>query len=131
MYTILKNVIGRGDFHLPNVEQKIDKLWAENKLTEEQRDELITMARGSVKPENNVDFFAALKALETRVKALEDGTNKPTSDMPPEWVNGMVVYRDTRIKFEGKVYRCIAPEGFPCSWAPYGENGYPPYWEAE
>jgi hypothetical protein len=131
MYTILKSVIDRGEYSLPDIEQKIDKLWAENKISEGQRDELVNLARGGVKPANNVDLFKTVMALEKRVKALEEGTNEPNSDTPPEWVDGMVVYCGARITFEGKIYRCIAPEGYPCSWAPYGDNGYPPYWERE
>ena len=127
MYNILKNVISRGEFSLPEIEQKIDKLWAENKLSEVQRDELVTTARTTAKPENNVDLYASFKLLEARVTALEEG-NKPTSDTPPEWKDGMVVYRGARITHDSKVYRCIAPEGQPCSWSP---SQYAPYWEEE
>ena len=132
MYNIIKNVIARGEFSLPDIEFKIDKLWSENKLSNSQREELISAARSEVKPGLTVEIlFKTIKNLEERVTALEKGANDPPTDTPPEWVDGMVVYRDARITYKGKVYRCIAPEGYPCSWAPYGDNGYPPYWEEE
>lgn len=132
MCNILKNVIDRGEFLLPDIEQKIDRLWSESKISSSQRDELIAEARSKTNPGITVDLlYQAISSLEKRVKALEEGENDPSSAAPPEWVDGMVVYRGTRITFEGKVYRCIAPEGYPCSWAPYGANGYPPYWEVD
>lgn len=132
MYNILKNVITRGEFSLPDIESKIDKLWAEDKLSNSQREELIAAARSEAKPGVTVEIlFKTIKDLEERVTALEKGANVPPADTPPEWVDGMVVYRDARITCEGKVYRCIAPEGYPCSWPPRGVNGYPPYWEED
>lgn len=129
MYNIIKSVIERGEFSLPDTEHKIDKLWAEGKLSESQRDELVATARTMAKPDQNLDLYKTVMNLEKRVKALEEGGDIPDSDLPPEWRNGMIVYRGSLIMYEGKKYRCIAPEGFPCSWAPYGDNGYPPYWE--
>ena len=132
MYNVLNDVINRGEYSLPDIEFKIDKLWAEDKLSNSQREELISAARSEVKPGLTLEIlFKTIKNLEERVTALEKGANDPPADTPPEWADGMVVYRDARITYEGKVYRCIAPEGYPCSWPPYGDNGYPPYWEED
>lgn len=131
MYGILKSVIEKNNFSLREIEHKIDTLWTENKLSEEQRDELITLARANAKAEYNIDLYAAFVALDERVSALENNETVTNTNAPPEWHLGMQNKRGDRVSFEGKIYRCIAPEGFSCSWAPYGEHGYPPYWEAE
>ena len=131
MHTIIKNVISRGEFSLPDIEKKIDKLWSESKISDTERDELINLARAKATPKGNIDIYTLVLSLESRVKALEMGGNKSAEDNPPEWKLGDIHNRGDRVTFDGKIYKCIAPQGFPCCWAPYGEHGYPPYWEAE
>lgn len=128
MYNILKNVINRGEYDLPAVVSKVDKLWAEDKLTEGQRDELLELARAGAKPENGVDIVAKLMEFERRIKALEEAkTEAPTEDIG-DYVVGKWYYRGNKARYDGKTYRCIAPEGVVCTWSP---AEYPAYWEAE
>lgn len=128
MYNILKNVIDRGEYNLSSVISKVDKLWAEDKITDAKREELLEMARVGAKPENSVNLFKMFEALELRVKALEEGTDTPNTDSPPEYNEYTVYHKGDKITYNSRVYICIAPEGQPCTWSP---DGYPPYWELE
>lgn len=130
MYQIIKNVIGRGDFDLNAVLTKLDTLWSESKLTDEQREELITLARANTKAANSVDVTAKLAELETRVAKLEQSSSAAPSEAPteeyPEYVSGKWYYTGDKVTFGSKRYNCIAPEGQVCVWSP---EAYPAYWE--
>ena len=128
MYEILKNIILRGDYSLDSVSNKINTLWGEGKITDEQREELLVSARANAKAGNGVDLFGMIAALELRVKALEDGTNTPIVDTPPEYNEYKVYHKGDEITFKNKVYVCTAPDGMPCTWSP---EGYPAYWEVK
>lgn len=128
MYTILKNVISRKAYSLTDMLTKIDTLWSENKMTDAERDELTTLARDNATSEHSVDVMAKLVELEQRIKALEEGTtDTPTEDVE-DYVVGKWYYAENRARFNGKVYKCIAPEGVVCTWSP---AEYPAYWELE
>ena len=71
MYFIIKNVISRGGYNLSAVLSKIDTVWAEGKLSDEQRDELIGLARTDADFSGSVEILAKLQELENRVRALE------------------------------------------------------------
>lgn len=53
MYDIIKNVITSGSYELTDILKKIDTIWLQGTLTEEQRTELIDLARTSADPENS------------------------------------------------------------------------------
>ena len=53
MYDIIKNVITSGSYELTDILKKIDTIWLQGALTEEQRTELIELARNSADPENS------------------------------------------------------------------------------
>ena len=132
MYTILKRVIDRGEYNLTSIMSKADKLWAEGKITDEQRYELITSARASAKAEHSIDVMAKLIDLESRIRTLEEGkADEGTTEGIPEaeeYTIGKWYYRGDRVTFNGNTYICIAPEGAVCTWSP---SEYPAYWEAE
>lgn len=44
MYDIIKNVITSGSYELTDILKKIDTIWLQGTLTEEQRTELIDLA---------------------------------------------------------------------------------------
>lgn len=132
MYKILKGVIDRGEYNLSSIISKADKLWTEDKITDEQRDELITSARANAKTEHSIDVMAKLIDLESRVRILEEGkvNEGTTEDIPKteEYTIGKWYYRGDRVTFNSNTYICIAPEGVVCTWSP---SEYPAYWEAE
>ena len=158
MYEIVKNTILSKNYELSDMLKKIDTLWVQGDLTEEQRLELIDMARENALGENSyasyqVQIDALVKMvselnttvstmsaeLEKVKEAVETmgGTVKPPEPEPEpeEWPP----YKDPtgahdayhngdKVTFEGKHYICVAPEGVACVWSP---AVYPNYWQAQ
>ncbi|MFR3659020.1 MAG: hypothetical protein ACLTWK_12215 [Eisenbergiella sp.] len=96
MYTIIKNVILSGNFQLSDMQNKIDTLWAESKITDEQRTELIALMKEHLDPSTQapeqVELYKRLEAkyaeLEARVAKLENGGAEPMPPAPtavPNW----------------------------------------------
>lgn len=107
MYEVLKSVISVGGYKLTEIQHKIKKLYVFGDLTEAQMDELLAMASRGVstdaeRPET-LDLIHTLseeiKALESRVKALEGGSEeeptiaewKPWDGISKDYQNGAVV----------------------------------------
>ena len=127
MYQIIKNVISRGGYNLSAVLSKIDIVWAEGKITDEQRDELIAAARNQASSEAGLDVMLKLTELEQRIRALETGESTDGSaEEYPAFVVGKWYYTGDKCSFEGASYTCVAPEGVACVWSP---ADYPAYWE--
>lgn len=128
-YKIIKNVIGRGGFDLTTMLTKIDTLWGEDNLTNEQRDELLTLAREGASTGHSVDLLAKIIELEQRVRALESAAAEPDAgdeSTADDFVAGKWYYAGVKVAFEGKIYICIAPDGVACVWSP---KDYPAYWK--
>ena len=126
MKDIIRNVIARRNYELSDMLKKIDTLWVQGSLSDEERAELIDLARGNADVQNSIDVMRKLEELDKRVKALEEaGANAPTEGND-EYVAGKWYYNGNVVTFEGKAYKCIAPEGQVCSWSP---ADYPAYWE--
>ena len=85
MYKIVKNVIESGDFKLADMSKKIDTLWVQGDLTDEQRTELLALMKENVKPESETPevlvmcklLKAELELLRERVTRLENGGVAP------------------------------------------------------
>lgn len=122
MYQIIKNVISRGGYDLSAVLSKIDTVWAEGKLTDEQRDELVGLARKGANADKSIDLMAKITELEERIRALEGSL--PSEDYQ-EYTVGKWYYNGDTCCFENANYVCIAPNGTPCVWSP---AQYPSYW---
>ena len=97
MHDIIKNVITSGRYELRDMLSKIDTIWVQGDLTDEQREELVELARENADPEQSYaplqaqieQAFAQIKALDARVALLETGElPEPTPDPEewPEWV---------------------------------------------
>lgn len=89
----VETVIARGDYILANIEQRIDKLWIEGKLSDSERETLLQSAAEGAKDVLQFDVAAKVAELEGRVYALEH-----PAVMYPEYVVGQVSER-------GQVYR--------------------------
>lgn len=89
----LENIISRRDYSLADLEEKIDKCWLDNKISEADRDELMQLAADNAKDSLQVDVIAKLANLEERVFALEH----PEPEYPI-WEQGQTSLR-------GVVYR--------------------------
>lgn len=122
MFEIVKNVIESGRYELTALLGKIDTLWVQGDLTNEQRDELVGLAQGSADIENSVDIIAKLAELEARIAALE---NSGETEEYPAYIIGKWYYNGDKITYNEKHYVCIAPAGAVCTWNP---DEYPAYW---
>ena len=125
MYNILKNVIGRKAYNFTDMLNKIDTLWSENKLSDAEREELITLAQNNASVEHSVDLVAKIVELEERIKSLEEGKPADPAETIEEYVAGKWYYGGDKVKHNGKVYECTAPIGTVCTWSP---SEYPAYW---
>ena len=50
MYAIIKSVINSGNFELTDMLSKIDTMWVQGSITDEQRTELTALARDKATP---------------------------------------------------------------------------------
>ncbi len=129
MYEIIKKVIEEGRFNLSELLAKIDTLWVQGGLSEEQKGELVTLAQDNADFKSGVDILAKLEELDARVRALEsadtieDATEETTA--PDEYVPGKWYYNGDKVTFGGEEYVCVAPLGQVCTWSP---SEYPAYW---
>lgn len=138
MYDVVKDVINEGTYELVDILNKINKLWVESVLSEEQRDELVELARSKAVPDNSYAenkeqinlLWRALEGITTRVTALENvgGVEPPTVEEYPEYVQPTGAH-DTyntgdKVTFQGKKYICKMDN---CVWNPLV---YPDAWEA-
>lgn len=71
VYEIYKNVINNGDFVLSSMEEKIETVYAQDKITAEERTELLDLASNMARPEKQIDIVAKLAELEQRIAAIE------------------------------------------------------------
>lgn len=129
MYEIVKNVIEGGSYELSGLLHKIDTLWAQGDLTDDQRDGLKSLARSGASAKEGVDLFAKLQELEARVKALEAGKQEGGAEAAAEdFQEGRWYYNGDKCIWNGETYTCTAPAGVVCVWSP---AAYPAYWTKE
>ena len=130
MFNIVKAVIDSKDFELRDILKKINVLWVQGGLSDDQKDELIGKAQGNADYKNSIDILKKLEELEKRVSALENKegesgeTEKPESYA--EYVAGKWYYNGDIVMFENVAYICVAPNGQVCTWSP---AEYPAYWQ--
>ena len=143
MFEIIKSVIRNKDFELKDMLYKINKMWIESAITEEQKTELDSLARQNAVAENSYaplqeqinNANSRIDKLEARIEALE---NKETGEVtePEEPVEtdeypafvqptGAHDCYNTGMKmtFNGEKYICKI-DG--CVWNPVT---YPDAWE--
>lgn len=132
MYNVVQNVIASKRYELKDILSKIDTLWVQGSITEEQRTSLISDAQTNASVENSIDVLNKLYELERRVTELEKkladtSTEDETENITyPEYEVGKWYVNGDVVSFNGSNYICIAPEGATCVWSP---ADYPAYWE--
>lgn len=80
MFNFIKNIIEKGNFELKDIIYKINKMYVENHLTEEQKEELEGLARERANPKNSYaemdkqleDIWTAIKGNRDEVESLKD-----------------------------------------------------------
>lgn len=118
-------------FDLKHMLNMIDTYHIKGNLTDAECDKLVAIAREKANPSGSMDVLAKLQELDDRVRALEQaGKSNAEPDAPEaveEYIAGKWYRTGDQVKFAGKLYTCIAPEGTVCVWSP---AEYPAYWEA-
>lgn len=95
IYELFKSIIATGNYSVEDMERKIDTLYIEGKLSEEQRTELIALTSDNANDNLQIDIVAKLKDLEDRIFALEH--------KEPEyviWYAGYVTKNGETVKFD-------------------------------
>ena len=152
MYEIIKNVIENKDYELVDMLYKINKMYIESEITEEQKEELDNLARTNANAENSyaplqeqIDkAFKEIDILKTTVEAnavgmsalkeaveklggkLENPVEEPVEEYPefvqPTGAHDAYNIGD-KVTYNGKKYICQING---CVWAP---DVYPQGWQ--
>ena len=139
MYEIIKNVIESKDYELKDILYKINKMWIESAITEDEKTELDNLARENAKAENSYaplqeqieNIYTELDKIKADINLLknQEGTEEPTEpvDEYPEYVapSGAHDAYNTgdKVTYNGKKYVCKMDS---CVWSP---DVYPQGWE--
>ena len=140
MFDLIKQVINSKDYKLEDMLYKINKMYIENFITEDEKTELDNLARENADPVNSYaplqeqidNMYIKISNLENRVNTLENvgGTEEPGEEEEyPEFVQPTGAHDcyniGDKIIYKGKKYICKI-DG--CVWAP---DAYPSAWEEE
>lgn len=137
MYEIVKSVITSGRYVLSEMLKKIDTLWVQGDLRDDQHTELIQLARDHADPVMSVDLLRAIEALDKRVTALEQGgapTPEPDPSEPhateefPAYDKNHGYVTGEKCTHQGKRYICNLPDHTSVCW--FSPSAYPDYWQA-
>ena len=144
MFDIIKNVILSKDYELRDILYKINKMWIEAQISEDEKAELDELARENAVAENSYasleeqveNIYNELDSIKSRLATLEsteEGSEteptEPTEPVEeyPEYVQptgAHDAYRiGDKITYNGKKYICKL-DG--CVWTP---DDYPQGWE--
>lgn len=152
MYEIIKNVILSKDFKLEDLLNKIDTIWLQSKVTDDEKLELIDMARENALVENSYkplqeqidkafEMISELKeTVETNaigLTALKDAVEKlggkveipqaPVEEEYPPFIKPEGAHdcynEGSKMTFNGKKYICLING---CVWSP---DEYPAGWK--
>ena len=147
MYGIIKDVIKRGDYELASMLRKVKTLWAENEISDEQKDELIAFANENANPENSkasekkqievifqnlAEIALEMKALKTTVAELQGETVEPEeTEEYPQWERwngiGLIPWNEgSTCTHNGKYYLSHVNENH---WEPGALGVYDNIWE--
>lgn len=137
MYQIIKDVINSGRYELNDILKKIDTIWVQGDLTDDEKAELVELARTNADPaqtyaplQEQIDqAFAQIKALDARVKALGAGEAPEPSPEPDEWpawvqpTGAHDCYNiGDKVTYNGKHYTSTidgnvwSPDAYPQGW---------------
>lgn len=138
MYSIIKEVLIKGKYELVDVLSKINKLWIEGSLTEEERDELVNLARTNANPNNSyaentqqiANLWEYYQQLDTRLSKLENSQDVEPTEPEEAWpeyrqpTGAHDAYKaGDKVTFQSKKYICKMNG---CVWNPLT---YPDAWE--
>ena len=67
----VKQVIARRDYQLSGLEERINKLWLDGKLSEDDRDELLQLAADNARDDMQIDIVARIAQIEQDIWELK------------------------------------------------------------
>lgn len=118
MYEIFKNVINSKRYNLDDMLKKIDTLWVQGDITEEQKKELVTLAQTNANPENsNAPLQKQIEEIAKKQLTLEETVSALSATVQ-------------KIKETVEIGGTVVPKPEPTpqeeypAWEPY--NGIPP-----
>ena len=137
MFDLIKQVINSKDYKLEDMLYKINKMYIEEFITEQEKTELDNLARENADPVNSYapileqidNLYIKISDLENRVNALEKvgDTEETETEEYKEFVQPTGAHdaynAGKKIIYKGKKYICKI-DG--CVWAP---DAYPSAWE--
>lgn len=122
MYEIIKNLINSKDYELKDILYKINKMYLESVLTEEQKTELDSLARQNAVAENSYNIQRQFDEIFKRLEKLEEFHKTEESINPEEYpeykepTGAHDAYKTgDKITYNGKKYICKI-DG--CVWSP-------------
>lgn len=136
MYEIIKGVINSKDYELKDILYKINKMYIESAITEEQKTELDNLARENANAENSYvsvqeqinNIYTIIDKIQADIKELK-GEEEPIEliEEYPEYIQPQGAHdaynTGDKITYNGKKYVCKM-DG--CVWNPIT---YPQGWE--
>lgn len=135
MKNVFEAVIRKGGFDLATMLRRIDEYHVAGKLNDIERDQLIAEARGEAVPGLDVvneiqRLWAAIHALEDMLGNRDGETENGDAPEVAEYIQPTgahdAYYYGRLVTYNGKTYKCIAPEGMACVWSP---DVMPGYWQ--
>lgn len=136
MFNSIKQVIESKDYKLEDMLYKINKMYVESYITEEEKTELDNLARTNANPINSYaplqeqidNMYIKISNLENRIAILENSEpTEPGEDEYPEFIQPTGAHncynKGSKITFEGEKKICNI-DG--CVWSP---DAYPAAWE--
>lgn len=149
MYDIIKNVIESGRYELVDMLKKIDTIWIQGNITDDEKTELVNLARSNATPDMGyMKLEERVQTLETsmaeasravfvlqeqveRLGAEPIDPPEPSDDEYPDWHQPTgahdAYYKDDKMTYtDGKKYICIAPDGYAVT---YGLDALPNMWQ--
>ena len=139
MYESIKDILEKGSYELADILKKINTVWLKSYITEEEMEELESLARENAKAENSYaplqeqieNIYSEIAGIKSRLDNLESGqeVEKPTetTEEYPEYTapSGAHDAYNTgdKITYNGKKYVCKMNG---CVWDP---GTYPQGWE--
>lgn len=134
MFDLIKQVINSKDYKLEDMLYKINKMYIESYISEQEKTELDNLARENADPVNSYapileqidDLYIKISNLEDRVKLLEKTEEPGQEDEYPEFVQPTGAHncynKGDKIIYNGKKYICKidgcvrAPDAYPSAW---------------